>query len=131
MKHKRRGDSKINRVDTPKKKKRHPSQRKFQEKKKRRKKRGKRETASCSTPKKHRSLSFKCLHMCLFDTNTSGFTEELTKAPSTTENRWKKRGKKKTVLLMSLNKRERTQTFKSRRKVPKPRTSDKKKKPQK
>ena len=33
--------------------------------------------------------------MCLFDTNTSGFTEELTKAPSTTENRWKKRGKKR------------------------------------
>ena len=36
-------------------------------------------------------------------------------------------GEKKTVLLMSLNKRERTQTFKSRRKVPKPRTSEKKK----
>lgn len=37
-----------------------------------------------------------------------------------------KEGEKKTVLLMSLNKRERTQTFKSRRKVSKPRTSEKK-----
>lgn len=64
-------------------------------KKKTKEKERKKRNSFVLNAKKHRSLSFKCLYMCLFDTNTSGFTEELTKASSTTANRWKKRGRKR------------------------------------